>query len=707
MTWVEGEVTVGDMEVADTRSYLLPSGISLRNCLILDDLVKNREEAESATRRQAVIDWYTSTAYTRLAPGGGILLILTRWHEADIAGHLLAEAEEGGEQWEVVSYPAIAVEDEPFRRKGEALHPERYDLKALGRIKRAIGRRDWQALYQQDPIGEEGDYFSGADLRYYSPMERPPLEEMTIYSAWDLAIGKNQQNDFTAGVVFGIDRQKNLWMLDLYHGKWGSLEIVDKLFEMYLKWEPQITGIERTHVEQAIGPFLTEQKRQRNLFAFRIEPLKHGNRDKVARAAAIRGLIEMNRVYLPKLAPWTDDVVNEILKFPNGKHDDICLVAGTQVSTPHGPMAIEGVAPGMRVTTPEGPRAVVDARPTGVRPTYRLTTTDGRTVEGTGSHPFYTANRGFVRLDALAWGDELVIEELPCLEQLSTAESPSDATPNPRAHHTAGTSRAMPWGEGGRSTSTGTSGSASEGLYLKDTTSTTAQTTRHASTPTSSSACHQKTTSRSTLPSGANAECPQNSSSTSTESALSPPSGTDPQRDSRGTQNMDGGHGRAGSQSERYAPSVEGSTTPTARIAHASAHLDAETGPMSGRTPVTGQSSTNQSLSHPHENASTAALNTSRPSEPSGVSALRHVGVARVELTGRNEVVYNLTVEDQHVYFANGLLTHNCDSMAWLGQMVQMFHIRTAPPKPKKKSWTDNLERYINSGGSRASHMSS
>lgn len=308
--------------------YYVPAGVEGpitgkgAHCLILDDLVKNREEAESKTRREAVFDWYTSTAYTRLAPGGGILLIITRWHTDDIAGRLLQEAEEGGEQWEVVSYPAIAVEDEEFRDKGEPLHPERYDLEALDRIKKAIGRRDWQALYQQDPVGEEGDYFTASDLRYYRPSDRPPLEDLTVYSAWDLAIGKQAHNDHTVGVVFGVDRSKNLWMLDEYRGKWGSLEIVDKLFEMYEKWEPSVTGIERTHVEQSIGPFLTEQKRQRGLFAFRIEPMKHGNRDKVARASAFRGLVEMNRVYLPSLSPWTDDYVVELLKFPNGKEDD-------------------------------------------------------------------------------------------------------------------------------------------------------------------------------------------------------------------------------------------------------------------------------------------------------------------------------------------------------------------------------------------------
>ena len=290
--------------------------------LVIDDPVKNREEAESETTRNTIKNWYTSTAYTRLAPGGGVLVILTRWHEDDLAGWLLSQADQGADQWEVVRYPAIAEQDEEHRKTGEALHPARYPLPALQQIKKAVGRRDWRALYQQDPIGEEGDYFSAKDLKFYTRDERPPLDELAIYAAWDLAIGTKEHNDFSVGLVAGIDRQLNLWLLDAYRGRWTSLEIVENLFACYDRWRPAITGIERTHVEQAIGPLLTEQKRAQRKLAFRIEPLKPGRRDKRSRAAPIRGLMEMGRVYLPREKEWADDLVDELLKFPNGKHDD-------------------------------------------------------------------------------------------------------------------------------------------------------------------------------------------------------------------------------------------------------------------------------------------------------------------------------------------------------------------------------------------------
>lgn len=113
------------------------------NILIIDDPLKNREEAESETMRKKVWDWYTSTAYTRLEKNGAIIVIMTRWHLDDLAGRLLDYEQHGGEHWEVISFPAIAEDDERFRKKGEALWESKYDLNALLNIKQNIGAYDW------------------------------------------------------------------------------------------------------------------------------------------------------------------------------------------------------------------------------------------------------------------------------------------------------------------------------------------------------------------------------------------------------------------------------------------------------------------------------------------------------------------------------------------------------------------------------------
>src|SRR6185312_1921451 len=126
--------------------------------LLIDDPVKNREDADSEIVRKKTRDWYTSTAYTRLMPGGRIVIIQTRWHEDDLSGWLLEDHQHEG--WEVLNLPAINDD-------GEALWPEQYDLVALNKIKLAIGARDWSALYQQRPSPETGNYFKAEWLKPY------------------------------------------------------------------------------------------------------------------------------------------------------------------------------------------------------------------------------------------------------------------------------------------------------------------------------------------------------------------------------------------------------------------------------------------------------------------------------------------------------------------------------------------------------------
>lgn len=292
--------------------------------LCIDDPVKNREDAESETARRNAIDWYTSTAYTRLAPGGGVLIILTRWHDDDLAGKLLQAMKTGGDQWELINYPAIATEDEVFRKKGEALHPERYDEIALERIKRNVGPRDWAALYQQNPVPDDGDYFKRTDIVFYDYYDPTavPTDGMVHYAAWDFAIGQRQHNDYTVGGVCGIDRDDHLWIRDVVRGKWDSGQIIDEMFALDDRWHPERTGAEKGMIEMTLGPFLEREKARRNRWSFYYEPLKPGKQDKVARARSIQGLVQARRVHIPYNAPWSEALINEMLRFPNGINDD-------------------------------------------------------------------------------------------------------------------------------------------------------------------------------------------------------------------------------------------------------------------------------------------------------------------------------------------------------------------------------------------------
>ena len=323
ITRIEGAVRVGDIEVEGSHSFLTSTGNLLLNCFIIDDPVKNSDDANSESIRRSVKEWYTSTAYTRLAPGGGMLVIMTRWHDDDLAGWLLHQMEKDeGDTWEVIKYPAIATKDERYRKKGEALHSERYPIEALERIKKTVGSRVWSALYQQNPVADEGEFFNRGMFKVYSSKDMPSYESLTYYTAWDLAIGQKETNDESFGITVGIDRNRKLWVVDVRHGRWGSEALVDQILDCYTVWKSSITGIERGQIEMAIGPYLEQRIRERGLGTMFIQKLLPGRRDKQARARPIQALMERGDVMFRDGCDDTVYLINQMLRFPSGVHDD-------------------------------------------------------------------------------------------------------------------------------------------------------------------------------------------------------------------------------------------------------------------------------------------------------------------------------------------------------------------------------------------------
>jgi predicted phage terminase large subunit-like protein len=289
--------------------------------LIVDDPIKNAEDASSVLVKDSIWEWYTSTAYTRLAPGGGVLIIQTRWAEDDLSGRLEALSESGdGDKFEIIRYPMIAVEDEVFRQAGEALHPERYPLEQARNIEKAVGPSVWQALYQQNPIPDTGSYFTKDMFRWYTGAAP---ERLAVYAAWDLAIGKGDRNDFTAGVVIGLDEEDSMWLLDVRHGRWDSYEIVDQMLDVQRVWHPEVHGLEKSQVSMAIGPYLEQRIYEEKQYEMVVRDLPPGRRDKELRARSIQGRMRQGRVQFPKDQPWTDKLYSELLKFPAGAHDDM------------------------------------------------------------------------------------------------------------------------------------------------------------------------------------------------------------------------------------------------------------------------------------------------------------------------------------------------------------------------------------------------
>ena len=297
---------------------------------IIDDPFKNYEEAASETIRQKVSNWYKSTLRTRLAPGGAIVLVMTRWHEKDLAGELKEAMEVGGEQWEIIELPAIADEDDILgRQPGEPLWPERYPLSELQSTKATLGSYLWAALYQQKPSPTAGNKFKRAWFRYFEidcdfvvlhtpgeeeEIKRFPLNQCWCFQTCDPAASTKTSADYFVLATWFVTPHKDLLLRDVIRTR---LEGPDqpKLFEQgYQRWRPRLQGVETKNM----GITLFQDLRRKGLPVIDLK----AETDKETRALPVMARMEAGTVYFLKNAPWLGDYEDELLMFPNGEHDD-------------------------------------------------------------------------------------------------------------------------------------------------------------------------------------------------------------------------------------------------------------------------------------------------------------------------------------------------------------------------------------------------
>jgi predicted phage terminase large subunit-like protein len=269
------------------------------NIALIDDPFKDREEADSERRRETVWDWYRSTLYTRLMPGGAIVLIQTRWHEDDLAGRLL---EHEGDQWTVLELPAL-------NDAGKALWPEWYDETALARIKATIGPREWSALYQQRPQPDEGTFFR---REWFGQWDKLPA--LRYYGTSDYAV-TDGGGDFTVHRIWGIDGEGNILRVDGWRGQTASDEWIERKLDLIAKYKPLAWFGEGGVIQKAIEPMLKRRMMERKVFC-RLEWLSSVS-DKPTRARSFQAMAASGRV---KFEPGAD--LSEFLVFPAGKHDD-------------------------------------------------------------------------------------------------------------------------------------------------------------------------------------------------------------------------------------------------------------------------------------------------------------------------------------------------------------------------------------------------
>ena len=277
--------------------------------LLIDDPLKDQEEARSDVIRRALHEWYRTVAYTRLQPGAAIVLISTRWHEDDLAGRLLRQS--GGEGWDVLSLPAIAEKDESFRRAGEALWPARFPLETLEQTRRAVGGVAWASLYQQRPSAAEGRVFKRQWWPRY--VERPHFKR--IVQSWDTAYKTGSENDFSVGTTWGV-AENGYYLLSCWRGRLEFPALKRHMVSLASEYSPAVILVE----DKANGQSLIQELKYET--ALPIRPVAVDG-DKVVRAQAVTPMIEAGKVFLPESAPWIADFLDELAAFPTGVHDDI------------------------------------------------------------------------------------------------------------------------------------------------------------------------------------------------------------------------------------------------------------------------------------------------------------------------------------------------------------------------------------------------
>lgn len=286
------------------------------NILLIDDPIKNREEADSEVYREKTWDWFTSTAFTRLEPSGVAVVIMTRWHMDDLAGRILAHPELS-KRTKVIRFTAIAEMDEPERRAHMPLWPTRYDLKALGEIKDAIGPYDWNSLYMGSPILTDQQEFKPAWYRYITEAEVSTMNCRRFLTI-DTAMSRKTQADYT-GFCDNRVNQQNFWNLKAWRMKLGPEELVDMIFTLHNNNNYEVIGIEKTAYLQGLKPYLDSEQRKRGKFLPIID-LEH---NQTAKEIRIRGLIPRyasGSVF--HVAGECKSLEEEQASFPVGVHDD-------------------------------------------------------------------------------------------------------------------------------------------------------------------------------------------------------------------------------------------------------------------------------------------------------------------------------------------------------------------------------------------------
>jgi predicted phage terminase large subunit-like protein len=353
-----------DWNIDGRRGGMLSTGVGGTitgygaHLLVVDDPVKNAEEARSEVMQEKTATWWRETARTRMMPGAGAIVLQTRWHELDLSGQLLAndpsrdeqgrklpegQTREGvdGEEWDVLCLPGIAGEDDGYgmpdelgRQPGEALWPQMYPTAQLELLRRAIGRYGFSAQFQQTPTPDEGGIFKRADFRYYrldehgegrgdvlllddhaaGVVKRVGWAWLYRFATVDTATSEKETADYSVMAHWAVTPDRDLVLLDVERHHFEDPELRAFILRTKAAWQVSDVRIEEKAAGQAVVQGLTRA-------GHAIRPLK-ADTDKVTRAMGAVPRYEAHTVFHPLAAPWLAKYERELLAFPNGSHDD-------------------------------------------------------------------------------------------------------------------------------------------------------------------------------------------------------------------------------------------------------------------------------------------------------------------------------------------------------------------------------------------------
>jgi len=286
--------------------------------LIIDD-PHSEQEAALAEINPDIYDktyeWYTSGPRQRLQPGGAIVVVMTRWSKRDLTGQVLkSAAQRGGDEWEVIEFPALLP-------SGNPLWPEFWSLKELSALKEELPNSKWQAQYQQNPTSEVSAIVKREWWQVWEK-EDPPSCEFTLM-AWDTAFEKSQRADYSALTTWGVFyhpddtgiSQANIILLNAFRERMEFPRLKQEAIDQYKEWDPDSVIIEK----KASGAPLIYEMRAMGIPVQEFTPSK-GN-DKISRLNAVSDLFASGRVWAPN-TQWAEEVIDEVASFPSGEHDD-------------------------------------------------------------------------------------------------------------------------------------------------------------------------------------------------------------------------------------------------------------------------------------------------------------------------------------------------------------------------------------------------